>query len=528
MVKKHKRMLIIAALVLVVVVVARMNTRTAKTPSLISPATFSTSSSVTPIRIGIEYAVEGQDAAAFGAMGLAAIKPLPESINWSKMQPDLSGPIDYSVADRFVIEYQRAGFQEIVLGLRTLSHAEDNGGTYGSDRPVPTPEHTGDYATWIAGIVERYDNDGVDDMPGLLYPVRYYEIEVEFSSYTPEPVEEYLEQLRIAYQAAHESSADVRIAHSAFLVLTAFDSNPSSAQYDDAFAAMRIPDKHHDLADMRVVLDHPELFDLVNFHELGDPMMIERTVQWLRYEMDKRGYTKPIIISDTVPTPFISYGRATSCTGFALGVVIWPAHESDRCRVADYFNRILDNDTETVAWKNKFVAADMVKKSVIAAHQGVELINTSFTADLPILSTKLGFAGAGNGGFGGVISETYNVFTKKYTVTEYRPGFYALWQLAEQLRGVTTITRESTDADVRLYTLETQEGTVWIGWVHPEYLVLPGDAEPNKTVSLPLQSGATVLEMATTDDAPPSQSIVADNGSTVIPLSLTPVYITAR
>src|SRR3989344_2927500 len=137
--------------------------------------------------IGIEYAVEGQDAAAFGKLGIGAMKPLPQSINWSKMQPDLAGPVDYRILDAFVKEYQNAGFRDLVLALRTLSHAEDNKATYGKDRPVPKPEHENAYTAWVKGVVERYDKDGTDDMPGLKYPVRYYEIEGEFSSYTPEP-----------------------------------------------------------------------------------------------------------------------------------------------------------------------------------------------------------------------------------------------------------------------------------------------------------------------------------------------------
>lgn len=483
-------------------------------------------SRTSPIIIGIEYAVKGQDAAAFAALEISAVKPLPESLNWSRMQPNLSDPIDYETSDRFIREYQNVGFNEIVMGLRTLSHAQDNGATYGKNRPVPKPEYTDAYIAWIAGVVERYDMDGLEDMPDLKKPVRYYEIEVEFSSYTPESTDEYLEKLRVAYQAAHAAYQDVLVAHSAFLALTAFDANPTPTEYEQAFASMRIPDKTHDLKDMRAILDHPESFDLINFHELGDPIMIERTVAWLRYETQKRGYTKPIIISDTTPTPFISYGRATACTGPFLGVVLWPARESDRCRLADYFNKILDADVETIAWKNKFIAADMVKKTIIAAAQGVELINTSFTADLPILNSKLGFAAAGNAGFGGIVSEQFNFFTKKYTITEYRPGYFALQQLARQLRNAETIVREPSDETVRLYKIETLDGVSWIGWVHPNHLLLPGDNEPTISVSLSLPSGAVTTEMATTKNAPQTLRVENEGSTTNILLTTTPLYIT--
>ncbi|KKU26290.1 MAG: hypothetical protein UX39_C0010G0002 [Candidatus Magasanikbacteria bacterium GW2011_GWA2_46_17] len=477
------------------------------------------------IIIGIEYAVRGQVAAEFAKLGIPAVKPLPESINWSKMQPDISKSVNYTDADQFVRDYQKAGFREIVMGLRTLSHAEDNQATYGKNRPVPKPEYRDEYAAWIKGMVERYDKDGRDDMPGLKYPVRYYEIEVEFSAYTPERTGEYLEKLKIAYEAAHQAYADVLVAHSAFLTATAFDSDPQPSQYEKAFAEMYIPDKHHNLADMRKILDRPELFDLVNFHELADPIMIERTVKWLKYETARRGYTKPIIISDTSPSPFISYGRATGCTGLFLGIVVWPAKEKDRCRLADYFNGILNNNAATVEWKNRFVAGDMVKKVVIAAANGVQLINTAFTGDLPILSTKFGFAGAGNGGFAGVVSEQYNLITQKYRITEYRPGFYALKQLAGKLKGTLSIVRERSDNDVRLYRIKNAREEYWIGWVHPDYLILPDDQEPKKQISLNIPNGARIINMAKSGEAENETVVSASNGSVKIDLTTTPVYI---
>ena len=35
------------------------------------------------------------------------------------------------------------------------------------------------YTAWVTALVERYDGDGVDDMPGLLRPVRYWEVDNE-------------------------------------------------------------------------------------------------------------------------------------------------------------------------------------------------------------------------------------------------------------------------------------------------------------------------------------------------------------
>lgn len=479
------------------------------------------------IIIGLEYGFE-DIAKLFSGLGIPAAKLLPEKFDWAKMQTGVSQPINWALSDNLIREYQDAGFKEIVMGLRAQSHDSDNGMTYGKKRPVPKPEYRDLYAAWIRGVVERYDKDGKDDMPGLKYPIRFYEIEVEFTSYTPESTDEYIDKLRIAYKAAHEANSQAIVAHSAFLPMTAFDGDPGPGQYEKAFAAMRIPDKTHNLADMRKVLDHPEIFDRVNFHALEDPVMVERAVKWLNYEMDKRGYRKTVIISDTVATPFISYGNATACKGLFLGIMVWPAKESDRCRLADYFNKILDGDAATLAWKNLYIAQDTVKRVVIAADSGVELINTAFVIDLPILSAKLGLAAAGNGGFSGFITDNYNVFTRKHSVGEYRPVFYAVKQLAGILSGKFTITREASDADVRLYKIVNSNGTLWIGWVSPDYLVLKEDKEPQKQISLPLASGATINKMATTSAAPAKTTVSSTGGQVKIDLTTIPVYISGK
>lgn len=41
------------------------------------------------------------------------------------------------------------------------------------------PDDMAAYEAYVARVVERYDGDGVDDMPGLLAPVRYFEVDNE-------------------------------------------------------------------------------------------------------------------------------------------------------------------------------------------------------------------------------------------------------------------------------------------------------------------------------------------------------------
>lgn len=61
------------------------------------------------------------------------------------------------------------------------------------------------YLAWLTATVERYDGDGVDDMPGLLYPIRHWEILNEPEMQGPElcffqeEPKVYAELLRLSY-----------------------------------------------------------------------------------------------------------------------------------------------------------------------------------------------------------------------------------------------------------------------------------------------------------------------------------------
>jgi len=68
--------------------------------------------------------------------------------------------------------------------------------------------------------VERYDGDGIDDMPGLIQPVRQWEIFDRFEpgsgAWSGCTVAMYADYLSLAHAAAHGANADVTVLNSAF------------------------------------------------------------------------------------------------------------------------------------------------------------------------------------------------------------------------------------------------------------------------------------------------------------------------
>ncbi|MBI2435260.1 MAG: hypothetical protein HYV26_20575 [Candidatus Hydrogenedentes bacterium] len=489
-----------------------------------------------PLIIGMEYALPGL-ASGLIDVGLPGVKPLPESFSWGEMQPTENAAIDFRFLDRMVGEAQSAGYTTLVLGLRSenpWASVDPSQGLHAGTDPTPKPEHRAAFQAWVRAIVERYDGDGIQDMPDLVRPIGYYEIGVEFSSYEPEPVEDYLVMLDLAYAAAHEAFTDVIVMHVAFLTSTVFTNHPTPEQYEETFAAAHPRIFNHGLAEMRAVLDRPDLFDAVNVHALADPYEIEDIAAWLRFEMTQRGYTRPIVISDTAPAPLIAWGPATVCDRAEdqMGVILPPATEADRCRIAEMFQAVLDGDAGALAWLHGFVAADMVKRVVVAAEQDIALINTAYMEDLVLLTWPIAQAGAGTGAWAGMAETQVNVFTNARTVTGLRPIFYALQQLAGHFEHYEQVERSATEnPNVRLYRvsdMQARRPTFYIAWHAPPGLTLADDAMPELAISLVAEGAQATVEALIVEEGrttPITTTLPFEDGALALLLTRTPIFV---
>lgn len=487
------------------------------------------------IVIGLEYAlldnprISAGMAAAFAETGMPGMKHHVESVQWGNMQTGPREDIDFEKFDRFVLDYQRRGFTELTISLKPHSRwASKDVRLLTSTNGSPKPEYEELFQEWVTAVVERYDGDGIDDLEGLRWPVRYVEIGNEFSSYQPEPVEEYLHTLRLAYEAAHAANPDVLVGHAAFLFAPVNMAVDDPSEYDAVWERTRRVDNHHDIADMRVVLDHPDTFDFINIHNLGDPYEIEQVMRWIDYETGLRGYTKPVVISDTTPTSYIGWGPANRCTGRPLGVIGAPATEEDRCRLAAFFSKLLDADPEALAWTRGFVAADHVQRTIIAAEQGIRLINLAFVADIAWLTLKPMNAGAGISAWGGALR--INPWTGR--VLARYPAFFAIRQMVGRLAGYRSIERVEAPGDgARVYRIENEGGYFLVAWLDPGRALTPDNGSPELEVDLAVDARLATIEPVITAmgrEEPERWTERTSDGLLRVTLTHTPIYIIPR
>ncbi len=192
-------------------------------PTLIPTHTPTTT--VLPPRRQLEWPID-VGTSHFGALGNtleefpgAWIRPLPGRFIWGLMEPS-KGEYLWEASDRWVRKWQedRLGVLVMIWPFaqwdQDICHAEDppveNPTVFSQYDPdlflrMYPPCEPQSYASWLNMAVERYDGDGLDDMPGLKYPIRHWEIGNEPDMQSPSHTffqgdsEAYLNLLKLSY-----------------------------------------------------------------------------------------------------------------------------------------------------------------------------------------------------------------------------------------------------------------------------------------------------------------------------------------
>ena len=115
---------------------------------------------------------------------------------WGAMQKDGTAPIDFSKTDELVRNTQKEGLDLLITLFPFADWDQKSNGEKCkvSANDTGLPQKKGDFETpglpyyrcnpvgwivyqkWLTAVVERYNGDGKDDMPGLKTPILYYEI----------------------------------------------------------------------------------------------------------------------------------------------------------------------------------------------------------------------------------------------------------------------------------------------------------------------------------------------------------------
>lgn len=171
--------------------------------------------------------------------GAGWIRPHPGPFLWDAMQKNKDNQINFSHTDEVVKTYQNAGIGTLATlwpfadweqgrnpNCKVSSQDEFLAKNDKKERGDYLPEYRCNpvnwdlYQQWVKKLVERYDGDGLDDMPDLKIPLKYWEVlnepdlsagpELDF--YTEEDAPKAYQELLIkTSQAIRQSDPNAKI-----------------------------------------------------------------------------------------------------------------------------------------------------------------------------------------------------------------------------------------------------------------------------------------------------------------------------
>jgi len=499
------------------------------------PATSTRSTAATPaagvraFAFGVEYMVPGL-AQIYAQAGARSTRAAGATFGWGTLEPNAPrapGQHDYrwSNADRYVAEYQAAGFDQIQL----YTTANNKWASSKPKNHFPDAEFLDDYEDYIFNLVERYDGDGKNDAPGLNYPVLDYVIESEWTGYFPGTTDEYLQLLTIAHRAVKRANPNARVWLVPLMMIDVFDSNPSADEI--AKRAKTNWPFRHPIPETQKLLTHPDLFDVIEIHSLGDYTELEATAAWLRAEMRKNGYAKPIFIGDALGiSQFvwpISPRALTPNATDADFLTFAPIRPNDALRVIQLLEALKDahapdHDAAT-RWFRAEHAKALVKKFAAAIHAGYAGMNAWAVADGALLQQP---RVTGDWFFMGMIEAQPGLVT--WTPGAPRPAYYALKQTIEKLDGYSSVERWRVGQSVYAYGFVVRGKPVIVMWNEPGRIYFPGETEPTTKANLPINAARAIVARTITEiggSTPRVETVNVTNGVVSLTLDSTPIFV---
>ena len=387
--------------------------------------------------------------------------------------------------------------------------------------------------------------DGHEDAPGLLYPVRHYGIEREFTGYWPsgDPYD-YIRLLKIAYPEIKAADPQAEVILVALLLVDIFDGHPPEAVVNERLSKKNLVGYSREA--MEKILSACDAYDIVDFHSLGDYTEIPPTTAWIKETLASLGCpAKPIWIGDAFSMSGLTgFNNPLAATGYKP---CHPATEENVDQVVRLLEAVADSsspehDTAT-QWLYAESAKSLVKKLTVAAGENLAGINIGNLEDwamkgLPEANTLLVRA-AGTAVFLGMIESTishqqagtpYNPLdpiTRVRVPGEPRPAYHALALFMAQVGAYSEVEPcGNLTENLWCYRFQTPEGNVWVAWYDEEKLTFPGEDPPVQLVTLAVEGTSATIWTTPAESIPAlSYAMDIENGAITLPLTDTPVFI---
>lgn len=236
---------------------------------------------------------------------------------WFIVQPDLGDPTyDFTLYDKL--------YGNIPTDISILANIAPQGpideGRCITDTWIPT--NVGQYTTFVTATVERYDGDGANDMPGLVNPIKYWQVGNEPSELRRSG---FAELQRMTYQAIKQACPDCMV----LIGGVAGFPNHYVAQFDDNYAPI-LEDLGGQYAD---VFDFHWFGTATVEYRMKDASTGEDVLDHIRATLVDNGFPADLPIWITEMGAY-SGDPADDCVG------VFP-FQTERQQASDYFKRFI-------------------------------------------------------------------------------------------------------------------------------------------------------------------------------------------
>ena len=146
--------------------------------------------------------------------GGAFNRPFFELFQWGTIEKT-PGNFDFYETDKTVKDSQAYGLH-ILANIQPFAGWDQLAG-YGDPNHKGKPHDMAAYANFLTKLVERYDGDSVDDMPGLTVPIKHWELmnEPEFQTgevyYFRGTPADYVDTLKVTYETIKQADPQAYI-----------------------------------------------------------------------------------------------------------------------------------------------------------------------------------------------------------------------------------------------------------------------------------------------------------------------------
>jgi hypothetical protein len=464
-------------------------------------------------KLGVEYGYSVLTAAGIAKnyryLGSRCVKF--SDVAWGDIQP--TGPItiffwtyrsyNWSKLDAAVKDWQQFGY-DIHMVLRSKNSWATQATVYppagmpysSAASCPPKAQYWTEYSEFIKQVVLRYSGVGGNkSMPGLVKGIKYWEIESEQGSpmFWQGTDEEYIRLLENATTTIKSIDPSAKVILGGLNFSNMFNDNPSDVVIEQRLSSVAEPYQtmcRNGINQFYKLLDRPQLFDIIEFHNLLEYTSVQHVISYLKREMNKRNYMKDIWVGDANSAPQVqsSVMDFIPLDPYALKMgQILPFPNDPRY-------------PQAVAWVRAEQAKLAIKKYTCALAYGAEKIMMGLMEDWPWYAAF-----------------PYNGMTESDGTP--RPVWYAMQTYISKVLGAGMLIEVATGSpNDKVFRFTTTSGVGYIAW----------NDSMEGSITLPLsKSTAIVWQVPTTaaEGTGKTTPVSTQNGMVTVKINSTPVII---